>query len=255
MKFNNTQPNSLLTCCTARIIKFSPVKEAAQSICIIQEGGKMDLYDKKHTCSLCKNEFTHKRVRFSRIRIKQVDTDFCTHYHGENPSYYSVIVCPFCGFTFTEVTSKIKIQEKETILNFLKDNRLEDDFTGPRNHQLALKAFQRAIKLGESRGERNQVMGNLCLHTAWIYRFMGDEEQEKQYLEKGLDYFLRFYELDSQSGSLAKVLYIIGELYRRLGNNTKAVFWFGRIINDKSINDAGIIRKAREQWQFIKGYE
>ncbi len=221
-----------------------------------REGENMDLlYDKKYTCPLCQREFTNKRVRISKIRIKQVDSDFCTHYHGENPNYYLVIICPFCGFTYTENNSEIKIQGKENLIKFLKGNRLKDDFTGARNDELALKAFFRAVNLGESRKEKNLVLANLYLQTAWIYRFMEDGEKEREYLQKALNYFLEFYEKDSRTGNLAKVLYVIAELYRRLGNEKEAVFWFGRIIKDKSITDAGIIRKAREQWQLIRGYE
>ncbi len=32
---------------------------------------------------------------------------------------------------------------------------------------------------------------------------------------------------------------------RRMGRDKEAVMWYNKIVNDKSIRDAGIIRKAR----------
>lgn len=46
----------------------------------------------------------------------------------------------------------------------------------------------------------------------------------------------------------ARLMYLIGELNRRMKHYGEAVKWFGRVINDKRINDAGMIRASREQW-------
>ena len=53
-------------------------------------------------------------------------------------------------------------------------------------------------------------------------------------------------------GTWQNTLYY-GDLNRRLGNDREAILYFARIINDKSINDAGIIRMARERWQDMRG--
>ena len=44
----------------------------------------------------------------------------------------------------------------------------------------------------------------------------------------------------------------LGELHRRLGQYHEAVRWFGRVINDKKIVDASMIRASREMWQMIR---
>ncbi|MNL78852.1 hypothetical protein D3C87_2053350 [compost metagenome] len=46
----------------------------------------------------------------------------------------------------------------------------------------------------------------------------------------------------------AKLMYLMGELNRRLSRYNEAVKWFSRIINDRKIMDAGMIRASREQW-------
>ncbi|MNY74858.1 hypothetical protein D3C86_2139820 [compost metagenome] len=40
----------------------------------------------------------------------------------------------------------------------------------------------------------------------------------------------------------------MGELNRRLKRFPDAIKWFSRIINDRKIMDAGMIRASREQW-------
>ncbi|GJM81038.1 hypothetical protein HMSSN139_35340 [Paenibacillus sp. HMSSN-139] len=47
-------------------------------------------------------------------------------------------------------------------------------------------------------------------------------------------------------------MYLIGELYRRVGKYNDAVKWFGRVINDKRIVDAAMIRASREQWALLR---
>ncbi|MNP78330.1 hypothetical protein D3C76_1759170 [compost metagenome] len=53
-------------------------------------------------------------------------------------------------------------------------------------------------------------------------------------------------------GSDARLMYLIGELHRRTGNNNDAVKWFSRVINDKRIMDAAMIRACREQWALLR---
>ncbi|MBE0341881.1 DUF2225 domain-containing protein, partial [Paenibacillus sp. 28ISP30-2] len=45
---------------------------------------------------------------------------------------------------------------------------------------------------------------------------------------------------------------LIGELHRRTGNFNEAVRWFSRVINDKNIMDAAMIRASREQWAVLR---
>ncbi|MNI97829.1 hypothetical protein D3C73_1565510 [compost metagenome] len=50
----------------------------------------------------------------------------------------------------------------------------------------------------------------------------------------------------------ARLLYLIGELNRRVGNNHEAVKWFSRVINDKNIVDSAMIHASREQWKLLR---
>ena len=49
-----------------------------------------------------------------------------------------------------------------------------------------------------------------------------------------------------------KLMFLIGELYRRLGEAKTAVKWFSRVVNDKKIVDAAMIRASRDMWQQVR---
>lgn len=211
-----------------------------------------ELFDKKYVCELCKREFTNKKVKRSKIKVKKIDTDFYTEYEGENPSYYLVKACPYCGYTMSDFSSPLKSAEIEGLKNFLKENPPENNFSGPRDAKVAEKVFLHALKVSEWRQEKPQVLGNFCLHLSWIYRFLNNEEKEKEYLEKALEHFLNFYQHDSSIINVGKTMFIMGEICRKLGKNNEALKWYSRIISDEKVTDQTIIRMARKQWQEMR---
>lgn len=211
-----------------------------------------DLFDKEYECPFCEKVFYSKRVKTSKIRVKSIDSDFCTFYRGENPLYYYILVCTHCGYTYSERSIKISESKRDEIQQFLIENPMSLDFGEYRNHFLAMMVLDRVFVLGEILNERYILLGNYKLQLAWIYRLLKEEESEKECMDEALYYFHEAYEKDPHLVELAKILYILGELYRRLGDERKAVQYYSRIINDKKINDRAIIRKAREQWQNLR---
>jgi len=89
-------------------------------------------------------------------------------------------------------------------------------------------------------------------HIAWLYRYQGISDQEQRFLNFSLESYIRVYELDGVGANNARLLYLIGELYRRVGNNNEAVKWFSRVINDKNIMDSAMIHASREQWKILR---
>jgi uncharacterized protein (DUF2225 family) len=81
-----------------------------------------------------------------------------------------------------------------------------------------------------------------------MYRVKGDTEQEKRFLEFALESYTRVFEREPGEVSNARLMYLLGELNRRLKNYNVAVKWFARVVNDKSILDSGMIRACRDMW-------
>lgn len=67
-----------------------------------------------------------------------------------------------------------------------------------------------------------------------------------------LDEYVKVFENDGMGGNDARLMYLIGELNRRIGEFHSAVKWFSRLINDQRITDAAMIRAAREQWALLR---
>ncbi len=210
-----------------------------------------DLFLKSLTCLSCGHQFKSSKVRRSKYVVSKIDTDFCTHYKRENPLFYNVNICPVCGYGFTEGFSAPGEKTKEILKN--KIFKFTIDFSGKRTIDLAILAYRRAIDCALLQKGRNILLAGLLLHTAWLYRFSGEGEPEIKYMTESLHYYKEAFEKDAEIGNMARTLYVMGDLSRRLGNDREAILYFTRIINDKSINDAGIIRMARERWQDMRG--
>ncbi|HHU77192.1 MAG TPA: DUF2225 domain-containing protein [Firmicutes bacterium] len=206
---------------------------------------------KSFTCLACGHDFKSPKVRRSKYVVSKVDTDFCTYYKKENPLYYNVNICPVCGYGFTEGFTEPGEKTKEELKN--KIFKFNIDFTGKRSIDLAILSYRRAIDCALLQRAKNILLAGLTLHTAWLYRFSGDGEPEKKYLAEALNYYKEAYERDTDVQNIGRMLYLMGDLSRRLGNDREAILFFTRVINDKSINDAGIIRMSRERWQDMRG--
>jgi uncharacterized protein len=48
------------------------------------------------------------------------------------------------------------------------------------------------------------------------------------------------------------LMFLIGELNKRLERYHEAVRWFSRVVNDKRIMDGAMIRASREQWHALR---
>ena len=73
----------------------------------------------------------------------------------------------------------------------------------------------------------------ICLKIAWMYRLLSDETNEKIYLNQALLSFndtyinekLPVYGLDKFS-----IMFLIGEINRRIGEEETALRWFSEVI-------------------------
>lgn len=211
------------------------------------------LYQIKVTCIQCENEFSTSRVRPSFKRAVRTDSDFCAYYQKENPDYYVVRVCPSCGFASTEnsldrLTDLQRAKFEEAIgSRFSKRN-----FGGHRDWAIALETYKLGLLCAQTVGEKERIIASLLHHIAWLYRYKNNQEQEKRFLQYSLESYIHVYENEGAGDSDARLMYLIGELHRRVENYNEAVKWFSRVINDKRIMDAAMIRASREQWAMLR---
>lgn len=212
------------------------------------------LYVSKMECICCGTPFYITKVRVSFKKTANSDTDFCGYYtKGVNPDFYIVRVCPNCGYASTENGhSRLTDQQKQEYYERIGRRWRRVDLGGERNAAQAMIAYKLALLSAQATGAKMRVIAGILHHIAWLYRYDGAVEQEQRFLAYARDAYVQVYETEGIELNDAKLMYIIGELHRRTGRLHEAVMWFSRVVNDRRIMDAAMIRACREQWQFIR---
>ncbi|MDR6881629.1 DUF2225 domain-containing protein [Bacillus sp. 3255] len=207
------------------------------------------LYEISVKCTYCDNSFKSMKVRPSFKKASKTDTDFCVHYKTINPDYYVVRICPYCGYAHTEnFSDKWKPEQREAFYEKVAKFWSMRSYSGERTFEDTMQTYKLALISAQIKEEKSRVIAGLLHHLAWLYRSVGDWEQEKRFLTFALDAYVSVYETEGMDLNNARLMYLMGELNRRLGRFNEAVKWFSRIINDRKIMDAGMIRASREQW-------
>lgn len=216
-------------------------------------------FDKKFDCPICKKPFLSKKVRSRFVKITKFDTDFLPIYESNeaNPIYYHVQVCPSCGYSFSEEFSKFfPPGSLETIQKEVTQKWVPHDFGGIRTNKDAIQTYKLAVFCGLLKKEKHIVLAGLYLRIAWLCRENKDELQEQRFLKLSLKEYEDSYVADDFRGtqvSEMKLLYLIGELSRRLNDLTKAVQYFSKVIEkQKQSVEPRIIEMAKERWHEIK---
>jgi len=211
------------------------------------------LYQSQVDCPCCETTFEITKVRPSFKNPSKVDSDFCGYYkHGTNPDYYVVRICSKCGFAFTENSfERLTEEQKQKYFQEIGKHWTTQYFHGERTIEQALISYKRSLMIGQLLGASHSVIAGILHHIAWLYRYSQDEHNEQKFLQFALDRYIVVYELEDNSDVNARLLFIIGELYNRTKQYSDAVKWFSRVVNDKRIMDAGMIRASREQWKEI----
>ncbi|WP_019908654.1 DUF2225 domain-containing protein [Paenibacillus sp. HW567] len=211
------------------------------------------LYSIKIICCNCEHEFSTSRVRPSLKKAIRRDADFCSYYKNENPDYYVVRVCPSCGFASTENSAdKLADWQRKSFSDQVGKRWISRDFGEKRDWEAALETYKLALICAQSIKDKDRIIASLLHHIAWMYRYKGDTAQEQRFLRYSLDMYVKVFENDGIGGNDARLMYLIGELYRRISDFGNAVKWFSRLINDQKIMDAAMIRAAREQWAILR---
>ncbi|SHJ90376.1 DUF2225 domain-containing protein [Tepidibacter formicigenes] len=215
-----------------------------------------ELYDKKVKCPICINEFTTKKVKTSALRTLKRDTDFCVHYKTVNPYFYSIWICPKCGYAATE--SKFNLIKKEqhiVIREKVTSIWKERDYGLKRDIDTAIESYKLALYEGNILNWKNSYIGELCLKLSWLYRYKGEEELEHKFQKHSLDIFTdcfskeRFPIAGMDSASLA---YLIGELNRKFKNYEQSIKWFQMALRDPQIKRKKLLENmVRDQWLLV----
>lgn len=213
-------------------------------------------YVSEEECPICCYSMPVTKLRSRMIKIKQ-DSDFCAYYKDFNPYYYTIWICPHCGYASdTNHFKEIKEREKDRVAEFLMARQIRIPHTEFRTREQAITAFKLAIYIADLAKAPASRMAGLYLKLAWLYREAEDKENENQLLELALKAYDRALITERfPIGSLTDnaVIYLIGDLHRRLGEIEKATQYLSRIIGDKTArSEYKIYKLARDVWQDMR---
>jgi uncharacterized protein (DUF2225 family) len=214
------------------------------------------LYDKKVKCIFCGQTFNTKKVRSNFSKAYKTDTDFRPIYkeEGERTLHYYVNVCPSCGFAFTDDFSDyISTAAREKVESEMASKWDKNFYCSDRDMDIGIRTYKLAIYAAQLVGQRHIVFANLCIRLAWIYREAGDSESENRFLALAAkEYEESFVNTDFTNTAMREIeiLYLIGELNRRLGNYEKSLQYFKSVVGHEDRSRyTKLVNMARDQWK------
>ena len=217
---------------------------------------------KEVKCQACDAVFRTPRVKPSALKVKSSDPDFHKVYENINPLLYAVTTCSGCNYSarnddfdsktleyhpeILKIASAIKETGKNVKFSEGSDIDVE---TSVKKHLLAV-FFAKHFK-----PEDPLTISGLYMHIAWMYREQGNREKDLEFQKMALEYYIKTFEKGShipEKIGEPGILYLIGELYRVLGNYAEAVNWFSRVIKHEQIgNFPNIENLTRDAWEKI----
>lgn len=216
-------------------------------------------YEKKIDCLHCKKSFPSLKVRTKMIKIDHTESDFQPIYaeNQVNALYYNVFVCQYCGFSFTEDFNKYFAPGiKEQIDEKISNNWIPHHFKGERTVFDALQAYKLALLCATIKKEKYVITSGLALRLAWLYRSLKNSGQEQRFLKLARDHYMESFSTEDYANtqmSTVRIMYMIAELSRRIGDYENATRFFSRVIENQRVGgEAKLVDMAKEQWELVR---
>lgn len=217
---------------------------------------------KKVVCKACGFEFSTPRVRTATLKIKSIESDFKKNYEIINPIPYSVTTCPECNYSarnedfdkheldyypqIIKLATAIKEAKKNIRFSEAKEITIEQAI---QKHLLAITFYN------QYKPPNYNTIAGLYMHIVWLFRDAKNFEKEREYLKYALDAYIKTYERGNfipETIGEPGIIYLIGEINRRLGNYSEAVQWFSRGVKHQEIkNYPNIENLIRDAWEKI----
>lgn len=180
-------------------------------------------------CPICDNRFKSQAV-VSTNSFGGKRTDFHERAAGTQPLPYLIHMCGRCGYSgserdFTE-EADVSPMLKEHVWNELAP-RLVAGTAGS-------EKYEAAAKVAEWQSMEARYVADLLLRAAWCCVDEGDTEAERFFRRRAVWMFERA--LGSYDGvaleERAVLTYLVGELWRRVGDTKAATGWFNLVAEE-----------------------
>jgi uncharacterized protein (DUF2225 family) len=173
-------------------------------------------------------------------------TDFHECSTGVPALHYFVHMCSRCGYAGTEeefTTDAVNPAVREHVWEELAPNAFEYAQTGSAK-------YEAAAKIAIWQGAEPRKVGDLFLRAAWCCVDEGDVEAERYFRRLAAWQFEGSLEShdDTALDERAVFTFLVGELWRRIGDERLAREWFSRVEDElTSPRQRWIVDAARQQ--------
>ena len=192
------------------------------------------------TCPLCGNMFESQMIA-STNSFGKLHSDLYKEAEGAQPVCYFVHTCTNCGYSGYDGDF-----EPQDFSQMFRDLVGENITPEVKNRKIETNGnFYLAALCAEWREAPLSTLARIYHMGAWCCRVRGEKEKEKFYLGKAAEYFekaLTYGEAPRENKAI--FTYLIGDLYRRLGETEKANEWYGRV--EQAIKENGGDPKFQE---------
>lgn len=193
------------------------------------------------------------------MKVIRFDTDFAPIYADgfENPNLYYVNVCPNCGYSFTDdFNTYFPPNGKQLIQDKICNQWAQHNYGDKRTIQEAMNTFKLAAYSSTLKKEKHIVSAGLYIRLAWLYRSTDVHEQEMRFLKLALKEYTDSYRTGDYKGtqvSELRLMYLIGDLSRRIGQTQDAVRFYSKVIEKQRQSvEPQIIQLAKDRWQEMR---
>lgn len=191
------------------------------------------------SCPICFNEFSSRAV-MSTNSFGGKRTDFHERAAGTQPLPYMIHTCSKCGYTGSErdfgEEVEVSATMKERVWDELAPKVPDGPMTGSDKYEFAAK-----VAIWQGAGPRAIAM--LLLRAAWCCVDEDDVEAERYFRRKAAWMFeqaLASYD-GVERDERAALTYLVGELWRRVGDLSQARQWFDSVPGE-------ITNRHSQQW-------
>ena len=180
------------------------------------------------TCPACGEEFESASLMSTTSVGKR--TDFHPITAGSSPLPYYFHTCTRCAFTGMkgdfDSSSPVSPDLALRVRNELGP-LVQDGFPD------AAARYEFAARIAEWQGEDAETVADLYLHAAWCCVDEGRSVSESIYRRLAIEYFRKALKDDGciPAERTLTVTYLVGELYRRVGEPKTAREWFDKVIS------------------------
>lgn len=196
------------------------------------------IYSKEFKCPVCRKSFQTYVVKWSKVKLEQVEYDLRPIYSPINHLFYDILSCSSCGYTaLSQVFDKITEREAGFVYEQLRPHYKHKDYPKEPSIHEVIDRYKLALLNAAVKKAKNGEKAFLCTKLTWLYRIKGDElENEQKFATLAIRGFMKALEEEHtpiMGMEEVTLLYLIAALSSFMGNYKNALKILSSLIVSK----------------------